>query len=130
MKAPDTNVLVRYLVQDEPAEGARAAEFIDSCSREVPCYINRIVLCELVWVLARAYGYSRPTVADVLERILRTSQFVIEDLDVAWKALRSYRQGPADYADCLLAVSNKKAGCDMTVTFDRKAGRMMGFELL
>jgi predicted nucleic-acid-binding protein len=131
VKGLDTNVLVRYLVKDDSAQSNKASRFISrECSRESPCLINRIVLCELVWVLESAYGYPKETIAAVLEQILRTSQFQIEDLQAAWIALREYRKGRADFADCLLGVVNRRQGCEHTATFDASAGRMEGFLLL
>lgn len=127
----DTNVLVRYLVQDDPEQARKASSVIARhCTRESPGFINRIVLCELVWVLEDAYGYSKEAIAGVLEKVLRTNQFQIEDVQVAWTALRQYQKGKADFSDCLLVAVNRQAGCDRTVTFDRQAGKLAGFELL
>ena len=127
----DTNVLVRFLVQDDPAQSRRAAQLIArECTKESPGFINRIVLCELVWVLESAYGYSKETIAGVLEKVLRTSQFQVEDLPVAWTAFRLYQKGKADFADCLLGAVNRQYGCDRTVTFDQQAGKLEGFEFL
>jgi predicted nucleic acid-binding protein len=76
----DTNVLVRYLVQDDPGQSRKATQVIaKQCTRDDPGFINRIVLCELVWVLESAYGYSKDTIVAVLEKLLRTSQLKIED---------------------------------------------------
>lgn len=126
----DTNVLVRYLVQDDPEQARKASRFIaNQCSSEDPGLINRIVLCELVWVLESAYGYGRETVAVALEKLLRTAQFAIEDHQDAWVSLREYQAG-ADFADSLIAAGNRRLGCERTVTFDRKAGRRPGFVLL
>jgi len=131
VKGLDTNVLVRFLVKDDRRQAATAAAFVRGhCTAESPCHINRIVLCELVWVLETAYRYPRPVVAEVMEMILRTGEFVIEDADEAWAALAAYRDGGVDFADALLAHSNLAQGCDATATFDRKAGRSKGFELL
>lgn len=127
----DTNVLVRHLVQDEPRQSALATRFIATeCTREAPCYVNRIVLCELIWVLESAYGYRRQLIADVLERIVRTVQFRIEDTQSATAALRSYRGTAADFADCLLIEANRRHGCAETVTFDKSAGALDGARLL
>lgn len=127
----DTNVLVRYLVQDDPAQSRAAAHLIErECTKESPGFINRIVLCELVWVLESAYGYSKTAIAGVLEKVLRTSQFHVEEVSVAWTAFRRYQKGHADFADCLLGVVNRQHGCDRTVTLDRQAGKLEGFELL
>ena len=127
----DTNVLVRYLVQDDLQQAQKASTMIwTRCTLEQPCFINRIVLCELVWVLETAYQYERNTIADVLERILRTQQFVIENVDIAWTAWRTFCQNRADFADCLLGCSNRQYTCETTYTFDRDASRLEDFLLL
>jgi predicted nucleic-acid-binding protein len=126
VKGIDTNVLIRYLVQDDPEQARRATRFIAQCSADDPCLVNRIVLCELVWVLESAYGYRREALARLLESILRTAELKVEDHDDAWAALREY-QGGADFADALIAAGNLRLGCDQTATFDRQAGRRAGF---
>lgn len=127
----DTNVLIRYLVQDDPRQGRAASRFVrSSCTPESPAFLNRIVLCETVWVLETAYGYARDQIAEVLERILRTIQFRVEDPSETWSALSGYRRGVADFADVLLARTNARSGCKETVTFDRKAARFPGFRAL
>jgi predicted nucleic-acid-binding protein len=103
VKGIDTNVLVRYLVQDEPLQGRKAAAFITKeCSADSPGLINRVVLCELVWVLETAYRYPRSQVAQALDRILRTSQFEIEDHQEAWSGFArvSSRRRFCGCADC------------------------------
>ena len=130
MTGIDTNVLVRYLVQDDPDQGRRAARFItNECSSEEPGLINRIVLCELVWVLETAYGYARENVALALEKILRTTQFRSEDHQEAWSSFREYQDG-GDFAGSFIAAVNRRLGCKRTVTFDRKAGRRPDFVVL
>jgi predicted nucleic-acid-binding protein len=131
MRGIDTNVLVRYLVQDDPDQFRKATRFIThDCSPDDPGFINRVVLCELVWVLESAYGYPREKVAQALEMILRAMQFKIEDHQDAWSSFREYQSG-GDFADAFIAAVNHRLGCDRTVTFDRKAaGRRHGFSLL
>jgi predicted nucleic-acid-binding protein len=130
MTGIDTNVLVRYLVQDDPEQARKATRFItNECSSEAPGLINRIVLCELVWVLETAYGYARENVAFALEKILRTAQFKIEDHQEAWSSFREYQDG-ADFADSFIAAVNRRLGCEQTVTFDHKASRRSGFASL
>jgi predicted nucleic-acid-binding protein len=130
MTGIDTNVLVRYLVQDDPEQGRKAARFIaNECTSDEPGLINRVVFCELVWVLESAYRYPRDKVALALEGILRTAQFRIEDQQEAWSSLRDYQAG-ADFADAFIAAVNRRLGCERTVTFDRRAGRRPGFVLL
>ena len=127
----DTNVLVRHLVQDDPGQSRKATQVMTKrCTRDDPGFINRVVLCELVWVLESAYGYSKDTIVAVLEKLLRTSQLKIEDVQAAWTAFRMYQKGKADFADCLLGATNRLGGCDETVTFDQAASKLEGFQLL
>lgn len=127
----DTNVLVRHLVQDDPSQSRVATRVITKqCTREAPGFINRIVLCELVWVLESAYGYSKATIVNVLDKLLRTSQLKIEDTQSAWISFRMYQKGKADFSDCLLGATNRSGGCDSTVTFDQAASKLDGFQLL
>ena len=130
MKGIDTNILVRYLVQDDAEQAAKAANFLTrECSSGAPGLINRIVMCELVWVLESAYDYPREKVALALETILRTAQFKIEDHQEAWISWREYRTG-ADFADVFISTVNRRLGCEHTATFNRKAGRRSGFVVL
>ncbi len=116
----DTNVLVRYLTQDDPTQTRRANALINGVlDRSDRCAINVVVLCELVWVLGDAYGLDRATIASTLEQLLDTAEFVIEERDIAYHALSDYRRGPGDFADYVIGRGNRHAGCDETATFDR-----------
>ena len=117
----DTNILVRYLTQDDPEQAPRANRLIETqCTKAEPGFIAHIVLCELVWVLRSAYGYSKPQVVGVLEQILVTVEFVIEAEEVVFPALEAYRHGPADFSDYLLILTNRTAGCASTYSFDTR----------
>lgn len=130
MKGIDTNVLVRFIVEDDEAQSSRALRFFTKeCSTESPCFVNRIVLCECVWVLRTAYRFSREQVAHSIERLLNTAQLEIEDRDEAFAALESYRTG-GDFADLFVAHLNYRRGCEYTVTFDRKAAPVRLFRRL
>jgi len=127
----DTNVLVRYLVQDDLGQSRKATQMIaKQCTRDDPGFINRIVLCELVWVLESAYGYSKETIVTVVEKLLRTGQLKIEDTQSAWTAFRMYQKEKADFAGCLLGSTNRFDGCNETVTFDQTASKLEDFRLL
>ena len=131
MKGLDTNVLVRYLVQDDPKQAAHAARFIEACcTEEHPCYIGQIVLCELAWVLESNYEQSRQDIAAVIEKLLQVGQLEVSNPNVVWRALDDYKKSNVDIPDHLLARYNESAGCDSTVTFDKKASRQPAFELL
>ena len=113
----DTNVLARYLTQDDPKQSAQATRLIEQAIRlEEPLFINHIVLCELCWVLARAYDFSKGDLANLFEKILLARQFDIEDKPAVWNAFAQFKESKADFADCLVGVKNQKAGCLSTAS--------------
>jgi predicted nucleic-acid-binding protein len=115
----DTNILVRYITQDDPDQSKKAADEIEKGSSAGQLfYIADIVMCELVWVLEAAYGYDRREIVPVLENILRTKQFQFENKDLLWQALADYRNTKGDFADHLIGRAGQKAGCRETITID------------
>ncbi len=127
MTGLDTNVLLRYLLRDDPTQAARADRALERGERFL---IDGIVLCEVVWVLEAGYGLSRGDVAGALERILSTAQFEIESKDLAIAALDDFKRSTADFSDCLIGRRNRAAGAEETVTFDRSLKGLPGFRLL
>ena len=118
----DTNVMIRYLVQDDAVQAEIANEFIESsCTDENPGFINHIVLCEIAWVLAGAYRQQRSDIANVIDSLLQVRQLEVQNAPVVWKALNDYRDSNADFSDYLIAHTNHQVGCTTTVTFDKKA---------
>ncbi len=127
----DTNVLVRYLAQDDPKQSAVATRFIESSlSAERPGFVSAVTLCEIVWVLAESYGADRKRIRDTVEGLLATKQLVIERAELVWKALRAWEGVAADFSDALIGQIALAHGSEKTVTFDRTAARLPGFELL
>lgn len=123
MNGLDTNVLVRYIVQDDPKQSKAANRLMEKrCTTGDPGWISLPVLVELVWVLTGAYGYSRSIVQRVLHQLLSTAELRVEEPDLAWAALRAYENGSADFSDYLIGIGNRRRGCKTTFTFDRKAG--------
>lgn len=115
----DTNILVRYLTQDDPDQSKKAAREIEKgLSTGHVFFIADIVMCELVWVLETAYGYDRREIVPVLENILRTKQFQFENKDLLWKSLAYYRNKKGDFADHLIGFIGLNVGCRETITFD------------
>ena len=130
MTGLDTNVLVRYLTQDDAAQARRADAIISAAvARRQRCVIGPVVLCELVWVLRDAYDTTKEDVVATLDRMLATHQFEILDKDLVREALDAYRRGRADFADYLIGAANRQAGCDETATFDRRLRGAAGFRL-
>lgn len=131
MNGLDTNVLVRYLVRDDPDQSAVATRLIDEAvERDTTFLISAIVICETVWVLEAGYEYSRAVVADAMEKLLLTRQLEFEARDDLWRALHRYREGRADLADYLIGHRNRSNGCRHTWTFDRALEADDAFQVL
>lgn len=127
----DTNVLVRYIVQDDEVQAGAAGRLIESrCTSEDPGLVATLVLCELAWVLGRGYGYSRVDVARALRTILSADELQVEAPELAWRALRLFEAGKADLADSLIGAGNRELGAAATFTFDRHAAESDLFSLL
>lgn len=127
----DTNVLARLFVDDHIDQARVARRYVaDNCSARNPGFVDRVVLCELVWVLSGIHGYDRAAIAGVIEQILASRDLQVEDDDSVRSALRSFVNRGADFADALICETNRARGCKKTITFDRKASRLDGFVLL
>jgi predicted nucleic-acid-binding protein len=130
LKGLDTNVLIRLITADDPAQIARLRRYLRQERHHAPFWINRIVLCELVSSLTTAFKFDRPRVAAVIMLLLRSDEVTIEGHRIVRDALYLFQTGAADFADCLIGLSNGLAGCERTATFDRKAAQVDEFELI
>ena len=130
MKGLDTNVLARYLTQDDAKQSKVATSLIEGLSPEQPGFVSKVVLCELVWVLESCYGQTRSELVAVIEQLLKVAELRLEDVDTVRLALADFRSGTADFSDHLLARGNLAAGCKTTYTFDKQAGGAPGFTFL
>lgn len=126
MIGADTNVLVRYFVEDDPAQSRR----VDALLARGGFHIDDVVLCELVWVLRSGYRFDRPAIAKALGRILATAEFSFNDRDLLRRALADYQIGSADFSDYVIGRRNELAGCEATVTFDRALRDNPSFRVL
>ena len=126
----DTNVLVRYIMQDDPKQSAKATAIIESLDDAGGGYVTLVSIVELVWVLGSSYALTCAQVALALDGILRTKQFTIERADQVLRALRVFKVGKSDFADCLIERTAASVGCDKTVTFDVSASRYAGMTLI
>lgn len=122
----DTNVLVRYVMQDDPRQSARANRLIESLSADEPGYVSLVAVVELVWVLAGSYGLTRAQVATVLETLLRSKELVVDRAELVTQALKRFGTGGADFADALIERIAATAGCSATLTFDAGAVKAAG----
>lgn len=126
----DTNILVRYLMQDDPKQSAKASSFIESLTPETPGFVPLVALVELVWVLISCYDLSRDQIEEALEALLRAKEIVLDRAEQVAQALRVFRASSADFADCLIERTAAAAGCQKTMTFDAGAAKGAGMTLL
>ena len=118
----DTNVLVRYLAQDDPDQAARATRIVEQeLTEETPGFIGLVVLIETVWVLQRLYRASAEEIRETATDLLGSRDIVVENRDVVTRALALSRQNSCGFADAIIAASAFNAGCDKVISFDRGA---------
>ena len=126
----DTNVVIRYLVQDDPVQTAIANRIFEKeMSAANKGLICPIVLCEIVWVLLRSYKQKKEKVQEVIRTLLLADNIEMQQRDSVWKALREFEQGTADFSDYLVAHINQECGASVTLTFDRSASQHRLFRI-
>jgi predicted nucleic-acid-binding protein len=130
LKGVDTNVVLRLLLEDDLGQAERARNAIRRERAGGRCWVNRIVVCEAVWVLQSAYGYPREQIGDAVQALLRSDELRIEEDDIVRSALYAFRISRAGFADCLLGMSNGFQGSTRTLTFDRRAAELNEFEVI
>jgi predicted nucleic-acid-binding protein len=126
----DTNILVRYLAQDDPVQSAKATEIIERrLTEENPGFVTVVAMVETVWVLDRAYGLRSDEIAAAIERTLQIDALVVEKEQEVFTAMIALKQGKGSFADAIILALGARAGCSYTLTFDQKASRLSGFRL-
>jgi predicted nucleic-acid-binding protein len=127
----DTNVLVRYLTQDDAPQAKAVDRFLDDAlAAGTLLRVSCIVLCELVWVLESLYRYDKRAVLAALDALAAVQQLEIEDRDQTLLAIEDFRSGRAQFADYLVGRRNLAAGCAHTSTFDKKLAGSPAFRVL
>ena len=131
MAAVDTNVLVRFVVHDDAAQGDTATALMRSAvDSGQPLFVPVTVLLESEWVLRSVFGFEKPTVLAALRQLLGSYELRFESEGAVELALSEYERGSADYADCLHAALASQAGEQPLWTFDKAAARVHGARLL
>ncbi len=127
----DTNVLIRYLTQDDRLQSARATEILERrLTPKNPGFVSVVAIVEIVWVLDRAYGLTAKEIAAAVERLLQVEVLTIENEQEVFTAMVALKQERGSFADALIAALGTRAGCTQTLTFfDEKALRLPGFSL-
>lgn len=126
----DTNILVRYIAQDDAIQSPKATTLIEQLSDAEPGFISLVSIVELVWVMQGCYAATKAETVAVLGKLLRVRTLCVENADIVLNALRIYARSNADFADCLIERSAHHAKCACTMTFDEKAAKTAGMHLL
>ncbi|MGA8668382.1 MAG: type II toxin-antitoxin system VapC family toxin [Terracidiphilus sp.] len=126
----DTNILARFLAQDDAEQGQRAESLLQTLSPQDPGFVSLVSLIELAWVMRSRYRVSRSELIQSLERLLNSPELVIESQQTVAQAIVRFGAAKTDFADCLIERSGHVAGCRHTVTFDENAAKTSGMKLL
>ena len=126
----DTNVLVRYVMQDDPQQSPKATRLVESLTSERPGFVPRVAIVELVWVLSSSYGLNKVQLTEALDLLLRSKEIVVDRADLVLQAQRRFAAGAADFADCLIERIAQSHGCRATMTFDTRAANSAGMTLV
>lgn len=126
----DSNVLVRYLTQDDPKQAPLASRLLESLSSDDPGFVSQVALCGTVWVLESCYAADAGRIGEVVEGILRTDAIRVQHAEVAWRALRKFKVGHGDFSDMLVAAIAADAGSRTSFSFDHGAVKHAGMTLL
>jgi predicted nucleic-acid-binding protein len=127
----DTNVVVRYLTQDDPVQSSKATDLIErGLSEADPGFVSVVAMAETAWVLERIYGLTAEEMAAAIERMLEVDVLVVENEQEVFTAMMAVKQGRGSFADALIGALGARVGCSHTVTFDQKALRLPAFEPL
>jgi predicted nucleic-acid-binding protein len=126
----DTNILVRYFAQDDPAQSRQAADIVERrLTEDEPGFVCIVTMVEVAWVLDRIYGLGADAIAGAVGRMLQAETLEIENEQEVFRAMIALREERLPFADSLISALGAKAGCAFTLTFDRKALRIPGFRL-
>ena len=126
----DTNILLRFFIKDDPIQTPLAVRTLYGLTPEQPGWISLIVLAELTWTFRRIFKLDRTAIAGAVAKLFNSQDMVLEMADVVRQALTLYTATRADFADCVIAVSARSAGCSTIATFDKIAARDAGMLLI
>jgi predicted nucleic-acid-binding protein len=126
----DTNILVRYVVRDDPFQTAQAEQLIDSLTDQNPGYVTFVALAEFSWVLDRRYKIDRDALKLAIDWLVNSSEILLQGQENVAKARQRFGVMNGDFGDCLIECCSHAAGCTATFTFDRNAAKSSGMTLL
>ncbi len=126
----DTNILLRAITRDSPAETAAAIALLSSLTPKNQGVLNPVVLAELSWTLRTGYGYERDEIIGIVDLMLQSPAYVFTDRQAVNEAMTRCRDEQLHLADALIGELNRQAGAVTTMTFDKQASKSGIFALL
>lgn len=118
MKAVDTNIVIRYITDDDPVQSPIATKVLSG-----PCYVSDTVLLETAWLLSSRYDFGRTLLAATLADLIRLPTITVSDPAwIAW-AIERFAKG-ADLADMIHLVDARHT--DAFISFEKRLGRLAG----
>jgi len=130
MTGLDTNILVRYLTKDDAAQSPKAAEILRSLTDDEPGFVSVVVLAETAWVLESVYRFPQNAVVTALVALVQAYGLVVQEDACVVVALEAAKKGDGAFADALIGALALRMGCARVLTFDKRAERLPGFELI
>jgi predicted nucleic-acid-binding protein len=128
----DTNVLLRYIAQDDPKQSPRATEIMERrLTEQEPGFVSLVTILEVVWVLKSLFKRSRQEIANDIEMLLAADTLEVQNEQEVYLAVVSLRNGIGTFEDALIGSLGSWRGCSATLTFDGDAAkRLHGFRLI
>ncbi len=128
----DTNVLLRWLISPDEWDIGSSKSEVDIVEKIINAdgsdfFVNSIVVAETTWILEQKLKLDRAVICEVVDRLLYSINITVGEASAVNDARQIYETSNIGFADCLISRINRKAGCDYTLTFDRKASRQTGF---
>jgi predicted nucleic-acid-binding protein len=125
----DTNVILRYLLQDDPKQTRQANQIVDrQLSEQTPGFISLATVLEIVWVMRSLLKQNPSQIASHLENLLVADSLEVQNEQQVFEAVFALKRGTGEFEDALIGALNAWAGCSHTLTFDRKAARLPHFQ--
>jgi len=132
MMGLDTNVLLRYLAQDDPRQSRRATEIVERrLTEQEPGFVSLVTILEVAWVLKSLFKRSRHEIANDIEMLLAADTLEVQNEQEVYLAIVSLRNGIGTFEDALIGSLGIWRRCSATLTFDKDAAkRLHGFQLI
>lgn len=131
MKGIDTNILVRFLVGDDETQARKVYDLFKKAeAARSELFVPLLVILELIWVLESVYAIPRHEILDALRELLLMPVLNFEHRPALHHFIQAAQESTYDLSDLLIAHAAKAQGCEVVMTFDRKAARFELFELV